>query len=98
MVMRRKNWEFATMLKNYLKLENIMKGIMMDRVFIISILVAVVSLIGSVTFYSYSQLQAMRFNIENAIVKGIDPVAVRCAYASEKDVVCVAYAATLSRK
>jgi hypothetical protein len=31
---------------------------------------------------------------ESAIVKGIDPVAVRCAYASERDVVCVAYAAS----
>lgn len=67
---------------------------MEDRVFIISLLIGIMTLIGSITFYNYSQLQAMKFNIENAIVKGIDPVAVRCAYASERDVVCVAYAAT----
>ena len=47
-----------------------------------------------ITFYNYQELQAMKSNIESAIVKGIDPVAVRCAYASERDVVCVAYAAT----
>jgi hypothetical protein len=68
--------------------------IMEDRVFIISILIAVMTLIGSITFYQYSQLQAMKFNIENAIVKGIDPVAVRCAYANERDVICVAHAAS----
>lgn len=67
---------------------------MSDRVFIISVLIGVMTLISSVTFYQYNQLQAMKSNIESAIVKGIDPVAVRCAYASERDVVCVAYAAT----
>ena len=70
--------------------------IMNDRVFIISVLVGVVTLIGSVTFYEYNQLNAMKSNIESAIVKGIDPVAVRCAYASERDVICVAYAANNS--
>ena len=69
---------------------------MNDRVFIISVLVGVVTLIGSVTFYEYNQLNAMKSNIESAIVKGIDPVAVRCAYASERDVICVAYAANNS--
>jgi hypothetical protein len=67
---------------------------MEDRVFIISVLLAIMTLIGSVTFYHYSQLQAMKLNIENAIVKGIDPVAVRCAYANERDVICVAHAAS----
>ena len=33
-------------------------------------------------------------NIESAIVKGIDPIAVRCAYSDARDVVCVAYGAT----
>ena len=69
---------------------------MNDRVFIISVLVGVVTLIGSVTFSEYNQLNAMKSNIESAIVKGIDPVAVRCAYASERDVICVAYAANNS--
>lgn len=67
---------------------------MNDNVFTVSILIAVVTLIGSVTFYHYNQLQAVKSNVESAIVKGIDPIAVRCAYATERDVVCVAYGAT----
>jgi hypothetical protein len=73
-----------------------LKGVIMnDRVFVISVLIGVCTLIGSVTFYKYNQLQAMKSNIESAIVKGIDPVAVRCAYADQADVVCVAYGAGL---
>lgn len=65
---------------------------MNDRVFTISVLLAIVSLIFSVTFYKYSELKSVERNVESAIVKGIDPITVRCAYASERDVVCVAYA------
>ena len=68
--------------------------IMNDKVFIISVLIALVTLIGSATFYRYSELQALHSNIESAIVKGIDPIAVRCAYSDARDVVCVAYGAT----
>jgi len=65
---------------------------MNDNVFTVSILIAIVSLIGSITFYQYSELKSVERNVESAIVKGIDPIAVRCAYAGERDVVCVAYA------
>ena len=68
--------------------------IMNDRVFTISVLLAVVTLIGSITYYKEAEMTAIKSNVESAIVKGIDPVAVRCAYASERDVVCVAYAAS----
>lgn len=66
--------------------------IMTDRVFIISVLVGIVTLIGSVTFYKYNELQAMKSNIESAIVKGIDPVAVKCAYEDRSSNICIAYA------
>ena len=66
--------------------------VMNDNVFTVSILIAIVSLIGSITFYQYSELKSVERNVESAIVKGIDPIAVRCAYAGERDVVCVAYA------
>jgi hypothetical protein len=69
--------------------------IMSDRVFVISVLIGVITLICSVTFYKYNELHALRSNIESAIVKGIDPVAVRCAYSDQRDIVCVAYAAGL---
>ena len=65
---------------------------MNDNVFTVSVLIAIVSLIGSITFYQYSELKSVERNVESAIVKGIDPIAVRCAYAGERDVVCVAYA------
>ena len=65
---------------------------MNDNVFVVSILIGVMSLIGAVTFYEYNQLNAMKSNIESAIVKGIDPIAVKCAYGSS-DPVCVVYAA-----
>jgi hypothetical protein len=68
--------------------------VMNDNVFTVSVLIAIVTLVGSVTFYKYSELKSVERNVESAIVKGIDPVAVRCAYASERDVVCVAYAAS----
>lgn len=67
---------------------------MNDNVFTISLLTAIITLIGSITFYQYSQLKAMQSNIESAIVKGIDPIAVRCAYSNERDVICAAYGAT----
>jgi hypothetical protein len=68
--------------------------VMNDNVFTVSVLIAIVTLVGSVTFYKYSELKSVERNVESAIVKGIDPVAVRCAYANERDVVCVAYAAS----
>jgi hypothetical protein len=68
--------------------------VMNDNVFTVSVLIALVSLFGSITFYKYNELKSVERNVESAIVKGIDPVAVRCAYAGERDVVCVAYAAS----
>jgi hypothetical protein len=35
----------------------------------------------------------MKSNIESAIVKGIDPIAVKCAY-GKADPVCIVYAAS----
>ena len=67
---------------------------MNDKVFVVSVLLGLVTLIGSITFYKYNELQAIRSNIESAIVKGIDPIAVRCAYSNGRDVVCAAYGAT----
>jgi hypothetical protein len=66
---------------------------MSDRVFTISVLIATVSMMGCVTFYRYNELQVIKSNVESAISKGIDPIAVRCAYANERDVVCVAHGA-----
>jgi hypothetical protein len=83
-------------LKNYLN--KLKEFAMTDRVFIISLLIGFMTLVGSITFYKYNEQQSMKSNIESAIVKGIDPVAVRCAYSEGRDVICVAYAATAASK
>lgn len=56
-------------------------------------IIGVVGLIGISTYHINDRI-LMAKNIDNAIAKGIDPVAVRCAYAKENDVVCVAFAAS----
>lgn len=48
----------------------------------------------SLNYYHIEDRKLMSKNIEDAIEKGIDPLSVRCAYASEIDAVCVAYAYT----
>ena len=66
---------------------------MNDRSIVFSVLAVVITTILAGTFLLYSNLVSMERNIESAIAKGIDPMAVRCAYASEKDMVCVAFGA-----
>ena len=66
---------------------------MSDNIFSAIVLTTIICFIGSFTFYKYSELKTMEKNIETAIAKGIDPIAVRCSYANERDVICVAYAA-----
>ena len=46
---------------------------------------------AAVTFYNCNESHACESNIGSAIVKGIDPVAVRCAYTDHRDDVCAAY-------
>jgi len=41
-----------------------------------------------------SEKELMSKNIESAIAKGIDPIAVRCSYAAPTDNVCLAYSIT----
>lgn len=59
--------------------------------FIIGTTMVIITAFVCATFYNYHQTMSMKSNIESAIVKGIDPVAVKCAYSSN-DTVCVAYA------
>lgn len=62
-----------------------------DNVFIISLLIAVVTGISTAGYNHYAELKSMERNIESAIVKGIDPVAVRCAYKAD-NTMCAIYA------
>jgi len=44
------------------------------------------------TTYKLRDRELMSKNINEAITKGIDPLTVRCSYASETDNICVAFA------
>ena len=54
--------------------------------------------ISIISFTAYetvtTEKRLMHTNIETAINKGIDPIAVRCSYANPTDNVCLAYAIT----
>jgi len=62
-------------------------------IFIISMLIATLALILTFGYLKLSELKSMERNIESAIVKGIDPLAVRCAY-GDSSWICMQYAAT----
>lgn len=58
-----------------------------------AIAVFITAIVSVLAFMNYKmqEVEAMKSNIESAIVKGIDPIAVKCAY-GYSDAVCVAYA------
>lgn len=60
---------------------------------IIGAVIVAMTLIASVTYYHVKKDEAIKSSVESAIVKGIDPMAVRCAYGA-KDNVCIVYAAS----
>ena len=64
-----------------------------NNLLVVCVTLVIMTAIGSIGYYHVAQNNFMSRNIENGIVKGIDPVAVRCAYANSNDNVCVAYAA-----
>lgn len=64
--------------------------------FIIGGTLVIITAIVCITYYNIKKDEAIKSNIESAIVKGIDPLAVRCAYGSQSNT-CVVYAAVHSR-
>jgi hypothetical protein len=60
--------------------------------FIVACTISIITVAVGVTYYNIKRDEAMKSNIESAIVKGIDPVAVKCAY-GHSDPVCVVYVA-----
>lgn len=65
-----------------------------QNVFLVCSTIVTLAGIMGVTMYSINDRKLMASNIENAIAKGLDPLSVRCSYASGTDTVCVAYAAS----
>lgn len=58
---------------------------------IIATTIVLVTAIISLAVYHYNERVLMAKNIEMAMQKSIDPLSVRCSYASHVDAVCVTY-------
>lgn len=59
---------------------------------VVAATISVITIVAGFVYYETKRDEAMKSNIESAIVKGIDPIAVKCAY-GRSDNVCVVYAA-----
>lgn len=68
-----------------------------ENIFIISATISLLAVVGAITYYNQLSIKSMERNIESAIVKGIDPIAVRCAYESTSSNLCIAYAVEKKR-
>lgn len=61
---------------------------------LVSLVICFCAMLGSVTYYNVVQQEKFAENIQIAMDKGIDPMAVRCSYEKTHDVICIAYAAS----
>jgi hypothetical protein len=61
--------------------------------FILALVLAFIALVSSITFYNLKKDEAIQLGISTAMEKGIDPVAVRCAFSSPEDKMCLVYVA-----
>ena len=64
-----------------------------SKLLIICATIVLTTAISSVAYYNLQKDRLMSANIENGIVKGVDPVAIKCAYDSN-GTMCMLYAAT----
>ena len=58
---------------------------------LVAIVLSVFTVTSGLSYYHIHEVDSMKSNIESAIVKGIDPIAVKCAY-GKSDPVCIVYA------
>jgi len=68
-----------------------------ENIFIISVTISLLAIVGAITYHNQLSIKSMERNIESAIVKGIDPIAVKCAYESNSSNLCIAYAVNQKR-
>jgi hypothetical protein len=60
---------------------------------VICIAIVCVAMIAGISMYSMNDRNNMAKNIEAAIAKGIDPLAVKCSYETHPGAICITYAA-----
>ena len=61
----------------------------------ISATLILLALIGGMTLFYTNDRKLMAANVDSAISKGIDPLSVRCSYASSSDIICIAFASSM---
>jgi hypothetical protein len=60
---------------------------------VVCIAIVCVAMIAGITVYSMNDRNNMAKNIEAAIAKGMDPLAVKCSYETHPGAICITYAA-----
>jgi hypothetical protein len=68
------------------------EAVKVSAIFFVCLTIVLLSITGGVAYYYGNDRVLMSKNVSEAIEKGIDPLSVRCSYASQSDTVCVAYA------
>lgn len=63
-----------------------------NTILTVSLTLVLLVFMYSIVYYKTVDRKLMAENIEAAIAKSIDPLAVRCSYANSDDNICVAYA------
>lgn len=64
------------------------------QTFLGSAVIVLLTMIVTVGVVYHSQDQSKSKDIQTAVDKGVNPLAIRCAYAPEHDRICLVYAAT----
>ena len=64
-----------------------------NKLFIICATIVLMTGICSFAYYGMQKDRLMSANIENGIVKGVDPIAIKCVYDSH-NTMCAVYSAT----
>ena len=60
--------------------------------FYAAVVLVAASMFGSWAVLEGKRLQSLQASLESATARGINPIAVRCAYAKSDDTICVVYA------
>ena len=68
------------------------EAVKVSAIFFVCLTIVLLSIVGGIAYYYAHDRLLMSKNVSEAIEKGIDPLSVRCSYASQSDTVCVAYA------
>jgi len=76
-----------------MEVDNQRKGFNMKTAteLIVAIALLIFTAIVALSIYKYNERSMLSRNIEIAMEKGVNPLAVRCSYAKQDDAICIAY-------